>query len=65
MRNFAVMNDDNLLQGLQLLFDYQKEVNSNSDNILELAKSLQEFIDNSEYRPAYNGSLLDVIGGIS
>lgn len=65
MRNFAIMNDDNLLQGLQLLFDYQKEVISNSDNILELAKSLQEFIDNSEYRPAYDGSLLDVIGGVS
>lgn len=59
------MNEDKILQGLRLLFDYQKEIVSNSNEILELAKSLQEFIDNSEYRPAYDGSLLDIIGGVS
>lgn len=53
------------MQGLQLMCDYQKEVITNSENILELAKSLRKFIDNSIYRPAYDGSLLDIIGGVS
>lgn len=59
------MNEEKILQGLRLLFDYQNEIVSNSNEILELAKSLQEFIDSSEYRPAYDGSLLDIIGGVS
>lgn len=59
------MNENKFIQGLQLLCDYQDEVISNSDSILELAKSLRKFIDNSKYRPAYDGSLLDIIGGIS
>lgn len=59
------MSEDKISQGLQLLLDYQKEIISNSNEILELAKSLQKFIDNSEYRPAYDGSLLDIIGGVS
>lgn len=59
------MNENKFIQGLQLLCDYQDEVISNSDSILELAKSLRKFIDNSKYRPSYDGSLLDIIGGIS
>lgn len=59
------MNENKFIQGLQLLCDYQDEVISNSDSILELAKSLRKFIDNSKYRPAYDGSLLDIIGGVS
>ena len=65
MIKFVVMNENKFIQGLQLLCDYQDEVISNSDSILELAKSLRKFIDNSKYRPSYDGSLLDIIGGIS
>ena len=59
------MNEDKLLHGFHLLVDYQNEVISNSEILLELAKSLHEFIRNSKYRPAYDGSLLDIIGGVS
>lgn len=53
------------MQGFHLLLEYQAARITNSDRLLELASELQNFIDKSPYKPAYNGSILDIIGGIS
>lgn len=59
------MENEELLRGFNLLLEYQAAEIANSDRLLELASELQNFIDNSPYKPAYNGSILDIIGGIS
>ena len=58
------MGNEKILQGFNLLFEYQAAEITNSDRLLELASELQNYIDNSPYKPAYNGCLLDTIGGI-
>lgn len=52
------------LNALKLLLDYQEAEIANFNKLLELANELHAFIDNSEYKPPYNGSVLDIIGGI-
>ena len=58
------MEYDKILQGFGLLFEYQAARITNIKRLLKLADELQDFIRNSPYRPAYNGCLLDIIGGI-
>ena len=58
------MEYEKILQGFNLLLEYQAAEVENSDKLLELASELQNFIESSPYKPACNGSLLDIIGGI-
>lgn len=58
------MDCNEFILGWKLLHDYQETEKAYSNKLLELANELHSFIDNSEYKPAYNGSLLDIIGGI-
>lgn len=53
-----------VLQGFKLLIEYRETKLANFDRLLKLAHLLQSFIQDSPYCPAYNGSLLDIIGGI-
>lgn len=59
------MDFQNIKHAINLLFDYQEAEIANSERLLELANELHTFIEHSEYKPAYNGSVLDIIGGIN
>jgi hypothetical protein len=52
-------------KAIDLLMDYQSEMIDNSSVLLALSKELGEFIENSPYHPAYNGSIIELIGGLS
>jgi hypothetical protein len=51
-------------KAFELLMDYQSEMIDNSCVLLALSKELDGFIENSPYHPAYNGSIIDLIGGL-
>lgn len=57
--------DSQIMRGFNLLEEFQQASIANSESLMELAESLNAFIRHSEYKPAYSGGILDVIGGIS
>jgi hypothetical protein len=52
-------------KAFDLLMDYQSEMIDNSCLLLALSKELCESIESSPYHPAYNGSIIELIGGLS
>ena len=59
------MEDKGIMQGLDLLLEYQEACIINAQRLLGLAEKLHDFIEQSEYRPPYDSSLLDIIGGVT
>ena len=57
------MDDARLFDALCLLDEYEDAVTAGYDRLLKLAGELRAFVGESVYKPAYNGGLLDVIGG--
>jgi hypothetical protein len=52
------------MNAFDLLMAYQSEMIDNSCVLLDLSHELGDFIDNTPFRPAYNGSIIDIIGGL-
>lgn len=58
------MENEKVLQGYNLLLEYQAAEKAHSEGLLELASDLQNFIECSPYKPNNDFSLLELIGGI-